>query len=114
MVKTTLYLYLVVNVNKVKTSESDIKVIDQGNGTVLVVVPNNATGNVTIKVGDKQFNATVVNGTATVELVDVAPGDYEVDVTYSGDDNYNATSTKANITAPKYDSSINITVGLVL
>ena len=27
------------NVNKVKTSESDIKVIDQGNGTVLVVVP---------------------------------------------------------------------------
>ena len=102
------------NVNKVKTSESDIKVIDQGNGTVLVVVPNNATGNVTIKVGDKQFNATVVNGTATVELVDVAPGDYEVDVTYSGDDNYNATSTKANITAPKYDSSINITVGEII
>ena len=40
----------------------DIKVIDQGNGTVVVVVGDNATGNVTVKVGDKEFNATVVNG----------------------------------------------------
>ena len=99
------------NVNKVKTTEADIKVIDQGNGTVLVVVPNNATGNVTLKVGDKEFNATVVNGTAVVELDNVAPGNHEVDVIYSGDGNYNSTSTKANITAPKYDSPIDIEIG---
>ena len=45
----------------------DINVIDQGNGTVVVVVGDNATGNVTVKVGDKEFNATVVNG-ATILL----------------------------------------------
>ncbi|WP_296894419.1 Ig-like domain repeat protein [uncultured Methanobrevibacter sp.] len=55
-------------------------VIDYGNGTVVVVVGDNATGNVTIKVGDKEFNATVVNGTAIVNITNVTPGDHEVDM----------------------------------
>ena len=46
-----------------------MKIIDQGNGTVVVVVGDNATGNVTVKVGDKEFNATVVNGTAVLMLL---------------------------------------------
>ena len=39
----------IFNVNKVETTESDIKVINQGNGTVVVVVPNNATNGDVIK-----------------------------------------------------------------
>ena len=100
------------NVNKVNIDESDIKVIDQGNGTVVVVVGDNATGNVTIKVGDKEYNATVVNGTAVVQLDgNVTPGIHEVEVIYSGDDTHNGTSTLANITAPKYDTPIGVEIG---
>ena len=89
-----------------------MKVIDQGNGTVVVVVGDNATGNVTVKVGDKEYNATVVNGTAVVQLDgNVTPGTHEVDVIYSGDSTHEATNATVNITAPKYDSSINVVIG---
>ena len=88
----------------------EIVVVDQGNGTVVVVVGDNATGNVTVKVGDKEFNATVVNGTAVVNITNVTPGDHEVEVIYSGDGNHTNATVKANITAPKYDAPINVTV----
>ena len=88
----------------------DIKVIDQGNGTVVVVVGDNATGNVTVKVGDKEYNATVINGTAVVTLDNVTPGTHEIEVIYSGDDTHSNATETANITAPKYDAPINITV----
>ena len=100
------------NVNKVNTIESDIKVIDQGNGTVVVVVPNNATGNVTIKVGDNEYNATVVNGTAVVVLYGiVTPVTHEVEIIYSGDGNHTNSTIIANITAPKYDTPLDVVVG---
>ena len=89
----------------------DVKVIDQGNGTVVVVVPENATGNVTIKVGDKEYNATVVNGTAVITLDNSTPGTHEVEVIYSGDDNHDGVGVKANVTAPKRDAPIEIEVG---
>ena len=88
----------------------EIVVVDQGNGTVVVVVGDNATGNVTVKVGDKEFNATVVNGTAVVNITNATPGDHEVEVIYSGDGNHTNATVKANITAPKYDAPINVTV----
>ncbi len=95
-----------------KVNVTDIKVIDHENGTVVVVVGDNATGNVTIKVGDKEYNATVVNGTAVVTLDgNVTPGTHEVEVIYSGDDTHEGTTTYANITAPKYDAPIEIEVG---
>ena len=89
----------------------DVKVIDQGNGTVVVVVPENATGNVTVKVGDKEYNATVVNGTAVITLDNSTPGTHEVEVIYSGDDNHDGVGVKANVTAPKRDAPIEIEVG---
>ena len=86
----------------------DVKVIDQGNGTVVVVVPENATGNVTIKVGDKEYNATVANGTAVITLDNSTPGTHEVEVIYSGDDNHDGVGVKANVTA------LNVTLQLKL
>jgi hypothetical protein len=89
------------NVGKTKLFPDDIKVVDIGNGTVVVVVPNNATGNVTIKVEDKEFNAIVVNGTAVVNLDDVTPGEHEIEVIYSGDENYEGASVNSTAVAPK-------------
>ena len=37
-------------------------------------------------------------------------GDHEVEVIYSGDGNHTNATVKANITAPKYDTPINVTV----
>ncbi|WP_058738266.1 Ig-like domain-containing protein [Methanobrevibacter millerae] len=93
--------------------DSNIIVVDHGNGTVVVVVGDNATGNVTIKVGDKEFNATVVDGTAIVNITNVTPGIHEVEVIYSGDDIHSNATATANITAPKYDAGMNVTVGEV-
>ena len=89
-------------------------VVDYGNGTVVVVVPEDAVGNVTITVDGKNYTAEVVNGTAVVQLDNVTPGTHEVEVIYSGDDKYNSTVKTTDITAPKYDSPINITVGEIV
>ncbi|MEE1129584.1 MAG: Ig-like domain-containing protein [Methanobrevibacter sp.] len=97
-------------VAKEALTPDDVKVIDQGNGTVVVVVPENATGNVTVKVGDKEYNATVVNGTAVVNVTDLAPGEHEIEVIYPGDNNYNGTSTKGKVTVPKHDTPMSVSV----
>jgi len=100
----------VLEIKKVKV-ESDMVVIDQGNGTVVVVIGDNATGNVTIKVGENEYNATVINGTAIVNIGNETPGIHEVEVIYSGDEDHNSTTQDTNITVPKYDTEMNITVG---
>ena len=92
-------------------ADSEIIVVDHGNGTVVVVVGDNATGNVTIKVGDNIYNATVVNGTATVYINNETPGTHEIEVIYSGDDTHTNATVNSTITAPKYDTSMNVTVG---
>ena len=76
----------------------DIKVIDYGNGTVVVVVGDNATGNVTVKVGNETYTANVTNGTAVLNLVNTTPGTYDITVDYSGDDTHNNATANATIT----------------
>ena len=100
-----------LTVKPIETSPDDIKVIDQGNGTVVVVVPANATGNVTLNVNGNNYTAPVVNGTATFDLTDVAPGTYDVTATYSGDENHTAQSTDGKVTIPKYSTPMSIEVG---
>jgi len=89
----------------------DPVIVDNGNGTIVVVIGDNATGNVTIKVGNETFNATVVNGTAVINITNVTPGTHEVEVIYSGDGNHTGSNITTNVTAPKYDAPINVTVG---
>ncbi|SDA60724.1 Ig-like domain repeat protein, partial [Methanobrevibacter millerae] len=89
----------------------DLNVIDLGNGTVAVVVGDNATGNVTITVDGKNFTAEVINGTAYVNVDDVTPGVHDIEVIYSGDDTHNSTSTTSVIDVPKYDTPINVEIG---
>ena len=96
--------------SKVDTNPTDIKVIDQGNGTVVVVVPDNATGTVEIKVGDHVYNATVEDGIATIDLVNETPGTYDLNVTYSGDENHTAANTTGTATIPKLATPMNVTV----
>ena len=86
-----------------------INVDDLGNGTVVVNVPDNATGNVTIKIGNHTYNATVVNGTAAIDLVDEVPGAYNATVIYTNNDGLNVTTTKL-VHIPKYPTPMSIEV----
>ena len=75
-----------------------------------MVIGDNATGNVTIKVGNETFNATVINGTAIINITNVTPGTHEVEVIYSGDGNHTGSNITTNITAPKYDAPMDVVV----
>ncbi|MBE6506259.1 MAG: hypothetical protein E7Z73_11125, partial [Methanobrevibacter millerae] len=96
-----------LNVGKVST---EIEVIDQGNGTVVVVIPGNATGNVTIVVENKTFNGTVINGTAIINLTNVTPGIHNITVIYSGDDTHTNSTVNGTVTIPKLETPIKVNV----
>ena len=93
-----------------KAPIDNLIVIDKGNGTVEVVVPDNATGTVEIKVGDHIYNATIEDGVAVIDLVNETPGTYDLEVTYSGDENHTAANTTGTATIPKLATPISVTV----
>ena len=80
-------------VNKKTEYVMDVKVdsITYGdNATIMVKVPTDATGNVTIYLNETNMGTFNVTG-GSVQLVvsDLAGGDYVVNVTYNGDSKYN-------------------------
>ncbi|WP_458405407.1 beta strand repeat-containing protein [Methanobrevibacter sp.] len=88
----------------------DVEVFNNGTETLAnVTVPGNATGNVTIIIDNVRYNATVVNGTALVNITNATPGTHEVTVIYV--DN-NGTESKFNTTieVPKFESDVNVTI----
>ena len=84
------------------------------NETIEVTLPSDAKGNVTITVKDKdgnvikEENVTLTDGKASLEVGDLAAGDYNVTVSYPGDNNYNPSSGKANFTVAKAEPGLKI------
>ena len=97
-------------VSRVNMTEDDITVIDKGNGTVVVVVPGNATGNVTIKVGNNTYVANVTNGTAVIDLVNETPGEHNITVIYSGDGNFTNVTVNSTVVMPRIVPTIRVNV----
>ena len=85
-------------------------VTDLGNGTVVVDLPDNATGTVSIKVGNNTYNATVKDGKAVVDLTNETPGVHDIEVTYSGDDTHEPQVEDSKVTIPKHDTPISVDV----
>ena len=70
--------------------------------SVDVILPGDATGNVTVKVdGDDVGSVEVVNGSASVALPTLSAGDHAVEVVYSGDDKYAPVSQTVNVAVVK-------------
>ena len=89
------------NVGKIAKYDVDVdisKVQSGENATVTVSLPKDATGNVTVIVANKKYNATVVNGTAKVITDVLDNGTYDVVVYYSGDDKYLNSVKQLNMT----------------
>ena len=95
----------------VNVTAPDVKVGE--NGTITVKLPEDATGNVTVKVGNQTIPAKVENGTAVVNVSDLPVGSYDVDVAYSGDDKYAGTNTKSHINVAVDIPTINAVEKLV-
>ena len=92
-----------LEVSKAKTS---IKVIDNGNGNVIVIVSDNVRANVTIKVGNNIYEAAAEDGIAIIDLVNETPGTHDIEVICDGDENHTAAYANASITVDKVKTQI--------
>ena len=105
------YNDLTLDVNfTVSKLDPTIRVVDNHDGTVTVIVPDDATGEVNVTVEGKNFTATIVNGTAVVALENVSSGQHNITVSYPGDDNYNNATLNATVDIRQSDVPIDVTV----
>jgi len=80
-----------INVNVESTSVLENKT------NVTVLVPNDATGNITILVGGSSFTGPIVDGKALINISGVGDGT-NITIIYDGDDKYNGFSEIATVT----------------
>ncbi|WP_292742795.1 hypothetical protein [Methanobrevibacter sp.] len=73
--------------------------------TLTISLPSDATGEVTVKINGKKTDIKSANETLTIDLNNQA-GDYVVDVTYSGDKNYESDMATTEYTVSKAETSI--------
>ena len=101
-------------VPKVANATMDVAVdpAEVGEDVVIAItLPEDATGDVNVTIGNETYNATVENGTATVIVpAGLAAGTYPAEVAYSGDDKYEPVSATTNVVVNKVpDAEINAT-----
>ena len=95
------------NVPKISDYPIDITKEDD---ELVITVPDDATGNVTVNIDGKNYTVPIENGTARLNVSDLAPGDYDVVVDYPGDDKYGPGSNSTSFNIPKIsDYPIDIT-----
>ena len=87
-----------------RISTSDI--YEGENEVIKIVLPNDATGTLNIKVNNKQYRVNVNKGIADISISDLKYGKYSAEVVYNGDSHYNSVKGKASFTVEK--SKINI------
>ena len=66
-----------------------------------IALPSDATGNLTVTINGKKYNKELVNGSATLTITDLTPGEYNATVTYSGDSKYDSITSNATVSIPK-------------
>ena len=71
--------------------------------TFSINLPENATGNLTVTIGDETITKKLENGSATITFEDLKPGNHAATVTYTGDENYNPITKETNVNIPKKD-----------
>ncbi|MBE6499875.1 MAG: hypothetical protein E7Z80_04955 [Methanobrevibacter thaueri] len=108
-VNTTLIVY------KKPTSADDINITNSGNFTVgnatlIVNVPKNLTGNITVTINGKNYTAPIINGTARVNLNNVTGGVHNAKVTYSGNEINSPVDKNITITINKIDLDLQVNI----
>ena len=76
-----------------------------------IAVSNVSLGVATVVVNGKSYNVAIVDEKGVLNIYNLAAGDYNVDVTYLGDNKYLSSTNAANFTVSKV-SDYNITVDI--
>ena len=81
--------------------------------TIAVTTPTDATGTVTICIGDKNYAAEIINGEATFNITGLGAGDYEAIANYAGDANYMACQNTTQFRVSKAPTEISVASDVV-
>ena len=100
--------FIVAKKNTGSMTGFDVSSDDKG-ANVTVNLPENATGDVTITVGDKVFTSPIANGTAVIPLGKLS-GDTNVTISYPGDDVYGGFNETAVISAGNIKVTSKLTI----
>lgn len=79
------------------TINPDMKVTEFEDGTAHVTLPSDATGTVTLTVNGEKYSFDVSGGIVTLALPALADGNYEYEISYSGDDKYEGAVQNGNV-----------------
>ncbi|WP_458453467.1 Ig-like domain repeat protein [Methanobrevibacter sp.] len=98
-------------VSKIKEDDVNISIPDiiaNQENQIVINLPSDATGTVTLSIGNNTYPFTVNNGVATVKVPKLEDGTYEYIIKYSGDNNYSSFSTSGNINVSKPTPDVEI------
>jgi hypothetical protein len=91
---------IIISVDAIKVTE---------NATIIITIPENVTGNVTVIVGNFTSEELVVeNHVVKLNVSGLAYGNYTVVVNYNGDVNYTTSSNTTNLTVDKWNSEVKV------
>ena len=101
-----------------RDSKVSVSVSDNVYGStakIIVEVPQNQTGNVTVKINNQTFTKEVTNGTVIFEVDNLTAGEWEADVTFEENRIYKSNTTifkfdvsKANLTAEVIGNNVTV------
>ena len=78
------------------------------NSTLVIILPEDATGVVNVTVEKDSYKANVTDGVASVKINSLIAGDYKVNVTYSGDKTYEVSNNVFNLAVNPMKVNLNI------
>ena len=96
--------FLNYNVTFLNTTD----VVAGENSTLVIILPEDATGVVNVTVGKDSYKANVTGGVASVKINSLIAGDYKVNVTYSGDKTYEVSNNVFNLAVNPMKVNLNI------
>ena len=95
----------------ISTINASIDNIKVGDDLIIdISVPADATGIVTVIIGNIAKNFTVENGKVLAVIKDLAAGEYVANIIYNGDSKYKSAETVVLFNVTKYDSQVDISV----
>ena len=66
-----------------------------------IQLPNDLTGNVTVKINGKTYTQSLIEGSASLKINDLRSGKYTAIVAYEGDNKFNQITKNIEFTVPK-------------
>ena len=85
------------NKQNVSLNVTDFDLACDENAEIPIVLPNNTSGTITVKLDDYTYAYSLLNGSCMVVLPKLQSGNHTAEITYSGDENYESYKTKISI-----------------